>query len=172
MPDSPNEFASLQKLWDTLCSVRAARGIDEAKIWREWTRQKRESLKEFAAVGSFDELCRSGCHAFPLAITLAIFQPLQSVESKWQLVTDPPRRREQQKRILEKSAAAIGGITGNTLRYAQLHLVLRFPDSRRQKAEGLAVCVKAGQRPPHSGRRALTQSAPRLRSRHPGNGRD
>ncbi len=115
MPDSPNEFASLQKLWDTLCSVRAARGIDEAKIWREWTRQKRESLKEFAAVGSFDELCRSGCHAFPLAITLAIFQPLQSVESKWQLITDPPRRREQQIRILEKSAAAIGGITGNTL---------------------------------------------------------
>ena len=104
MPDSPQEFASLKSLWDTLCSVRAAGGIDEAELWREWTRQKRESLEEFAAVGSFDQLCRSGCHAFPLAITLAIYQPLQSVESKWQLITGPPRRRDQRIRILEKSA--------------------------------------------------------------------
>ena len=43
--------------------------------------------------------------------------------------------------------------------------MLPFPDSRRQKAEAVAVCVKAGQRPPRSGRRALTQPAPRLRSR-------
>ena len=48
---------------------------------------------------------------------------------------------------------------------SQLHLMLPFPDSRRQKAEAVAVCVKAGQRPPRSGRRALTQTAPRLRSR-------
>lgn len=87
--------------------MRAASGIDEAGLWREWTRQKRESLKEFAAVGSFDELCRSGCHAFPLAIALAIFQPLQSIESKWQLITGPSRRREQRIRLLEKSAAAL-----------------------------------------------------------------
>ena len=48
---------------------------------------------------------------------------------------------------------------------AQLHLILPFPDSRRQKAGAVAVYVKAGQRPPRSGRRALTQTAPRLRSR-------
>ncbi len=90
-----------------MCSVRAASGIDEAGLWREWTRQKRASLKDFAAVGSFDELCRSGCHAFPLAIAFAIFQPLQSIASKWQLITGPPRRREQRIRVLEKSAAAL-----------------------------------------------------------------
>jgi hypothetical protein len=43
--------------------------------------------------------------------------------------------------------------------------MLPFPDSRRQKAEAVAGCVKAGQGPPRSGRRALTQTAPRLRSR-------
>lgn len=43
--------------------------------------------------------------------------------------------------------------------------MLPFPDSRRQKAEAVAVCVKAGQRPPRCGRRALTQTAPRLHSR-------
>jgi len=43
--------------------------------------------------------------------------------------------------------------------------MLPFPDSRRQKAEAVAVCVKAGQRPPRSDRRALTLTAPRLRSR-------
>ena len=54
----------------------------------------------------------------------------------------------------------------------RLQLVLPFPDSRRQKAEVPAVCVKAGQRPPRIGRRALTQTAPRLHSRYTGNGRD
>src|SRR5208337_3195531 len=54
----------------------------------------------------------------------------------------------------------------------QLRLVLPFPDSRRQKAEVAAVCVKAGQRPPRNGRRALTRTAPRLHSRCPGNGCD
>jgi hypothetical protein len=47
---------------------------------------------------------------------------------------------------------------------------LPFPDSRRQKAEVAAVCVKAGQRLQRGGRRALTQTALRLHSRHPGNG--
>jgi hypothetical protein len=45
---------------------------------------------------------------------------------------------------------------------ASIDLVLPFPDSRRRKAEAVAVCVKAGQRPPRSGRRALIQTAPRL----------
>jgi hypothetical protein len=54
----------------------------------------------------------------------------------------------------------------------QRRLVMPFRDSRRKKAEVPAVCVKAGQRPPRSGRRALTQSAPRLHSRYPGNGCD
>ena len=44
----------------------------------------------------------------------------------------------------------------------RLQFVLPFSDSRRQKAEFPAVCVKAGQRPPRSGRRALTQTVPRL----------
>jgi hypothetical protein len=49
--------------------------------------------------------------------------------------------------------------------WMQRRLVMPFRDSRRKKAEVPAVCVKAGQRPPRSGRRALTQTAPRLRSR-------
>ena len=42
---------------------------------------------------------------------------------------------------------------------AHLLFMLTFPDSRREKAEAAAVGVKAGQRPPRSGRRALKDCA-------------
>ena len=71
-----------------------------------------------------------------------------------------------------RSPQAIGSFVSCTsldsevpLRRAQIHFVLPFPESRGQKAEAAAVCVKAGQRPPWNGRRALTQTASTLMPR-------
>jgi hypothetical protein len=106
MVDHEDEYASLRKLWEMYCLIRAEEGIDAAKTWNEWAREIRKSLKDFAG-DCFDELCKLGCRALPFAITVALFRPLQSFQTKWQAATGPQRRREQKIRILEKAADAL-----------------------------------------------------------------
>jgi hypothetical protein len=113
MSDLTAVLAFLQKYWDINRSKFAELGIDMPQVLQEWAREKRDALKEFAAEDSFDELCKLGCNALSLAIALALFRPLQAIESKWQLVTGPRRRREQKIRALEKAAAALEELQGS-----------------------------------------------------------
>jgi hypothetical protein len=107
MVDRDDRYASLRDLWEMYCSYRREQGIDVAREWNEWAKRKRESLKEFSGESSFDELCTLGCRALPLTVTIALFRPLQSFQTKWQIVTGPQRKREQKTRRLQKAADAL-----------------------------------------------------------------
>jgi|ERR1700690_1847153 len=113
MSDAPHEHASLQRLWDTYLSIRAKQGLDMAEVFHEWAIEKRDSLKEFGADRSFDELCKSGCQALPLALILASIPRLVSLEMKWRDVLGSPRQQEHRIRALEKAAVALEDLQGS-----------------------------------------------------------
>jgi hypothetical protein len=107
MPDVRDEYATLQKLWDVYCASHAEAGLDMRQVWAVWAQQIRDSLKEWAADRSFDELCTNGCQPLPLAITIAIIRPLEDFESTWRETTGSNRRKEQTIRSLERAADAL-----------------------------------------------------------------
>src|SRR4051794_39486963 len=105
---------ALRNLLDLYVSLYTERGFDIEAFAAAWAEQKRESLKDFAAEGKFDELCRAGCKRLPLAITITLMRPLQSFEKKWQSVTKSARNRKQKILAIEKGATALEELLSST----------------------------------------------------------
>lgn len=112
MSDSSEKYAALRNLWDLYCSMRAQKGLDIANLWAQWAKEKRDSLRDFAAETCFDDLCRAGCKALPLAVAVALMQPLHSFEKKWREITGSARQREQTIRTIEKAVTSLGELLG------------------------------------------------------------
>jgi hypothetical protein len=107
MRDKAARLAATQNLWNVYRSIYERRGFDIAGKCTRWAEQKRTSLEEYEATASFDNLCKDGCAPLPLAIAMAIFQPLRSFSRKWLEITGTPRQREQKIRAMEKAARAL-----------------------------------------------------------------
>jgi hypothetical protein len=107
MPDDQGGCALLQMLWEMHCSKGASLGLNMPLLWSSWATIKKDSLREWGADKSFDELCNQGCTPIPLAMTVELFRPLQSLETKWRAVTGSKRQREQKIHALERAANAL-----------------------------------------------------------------
>jgi hypothetical protein len=113
MTDSPEKLAAIQNLWNVHRAIYARRGVDVAKVFAGWAEQKRQSLQEYSATDSFDDLCKYGCAKLPLAIALGIIRPLDSFGPKWQRIMGGIRQREQKIRALEKAANVLEDLLGS-----------------------------------------------------------
>ena len=51
MPDSPPRIRKPSELLEYVVFCARRQRVDEAGLWHEWTCHRRESLREFAAVG-------------------------------------------------------------------------------------------------------------------------
>lgn len=107
MEDSEAKLAAAQNLWNVYRSIYAQRGFDIAGKLAKWAEQKRLSLDEYGPRKSFNDLCEKGCKALPLAVLIAIIQPLRSFEMSWKKITGTPRHREQKIRAIERAAIAM-----------------------------------------------------------------
>jgi hypothetical protein len=113
MTNSDRKRAAVQKLWDVYCGIFDRRGVNLLKVSAEWAEEKRQSLKNFSAMGSFDNLCRYGCAAIPLAITFGTIRPIRTSVHKWQGIAGGIREREQKIRALEKAADVLEDLLGS-----------------------------------------------------------
>jgi hypothetical protein len=113
MRDSARKRAAIQNFWSTYYSVFAKRGLNLTSRLGDWSGAKRESLDPYSSRKSFDDLCGHGCKELPLAVAMAIAQPLRSFERKWKQTTGTARQRQQRIRVIEKAAATLEGLLGS-----------------------------------------------------------
>jgi len=106
-------LAASQNLWNLYRSIFARRGLDVEARSNRWSEEKRKGLARFSAETSFDELRESGCSALPLAIAIAMVQPLRSFEKKWAKITGTARERDQKIRAIEKAANVLEDLLGS-----------------------------------------------------------
>jgi hypothetical protein len=100
----PDEFESMQKLWDMLCSIEASRGIDLRQAIESWVKKKRTSLSKWPSEGCFDRLCEAGCYPVSLAIALWAIEVSRSLGKKSRALINSTRHRNQISHALEKAA--------------------------------------------------------------------
>jgi hypothetical protein len=112
MANSAGKRAALQNLWEVYREIFAHRGVDIAEQSAKWAEQKRQSLEEHGATGSFDHLCKHRCAKLPLAIAVGIVQPLRSSGKKWGKIMGATRQRDQKIRALEKAANVLEDLLG------------------------------------------------------------
>src|SRR6202142_2261963 len=75
----PDEFESMRKLWNTLCSIESSKGVDLKEAAESWGKKKRHSLSKWEAEGNFEQLCEAGCHPIWLAIAIGSIEVSQSM---------------------------------------------------------------------------------------------
>jgi hypothetical protein len=112
MDRSEEKLAALQNLWDTYRSIFARNGLDIAAKCANWSEQKRQTLANYDK-DRFDDLCKEGCKVLPLAILIAVIQPLRSIEKQSTKITGTPRLRRQKIRTLDKAAVVLEDLLGS-----------------------------------------------------------
>ena len=101
-------FAREQHFWDTLKQIRAEKGVDLPKFYRELAIHYSKSIGEGVAKPEFDSLVASGCMPEILALAVGTIPAARKGARSWQLIFgQSPRERERKARILEKAAAQL-----------------------------------------------------------------
>ena len=108
-PRTPNKhkLEDLLNVWTGLCSIYARKGVDLPELARALLKGKRESLARWSSVGSFDDLCKSGCNEYSLVFSLKLIEWSGSRASKFERAAGPARRRDQVAGQLERAASAL-----------------------------------------------------------------
>lgn len=103
MDFSPEKLAAMQQLWNLYRSIFERRELNIAATWARWSEQKRQTLNEYGSGKSFDDLCTDGCEKLPLAVLVAIFEPLESLEKLWTETTGSTKLRKQKIQKIENA---------------------------------------------------------------------
>jgi hypothetical protein len=100
----PDEFESMRKLWNTLCSIESSKGVDLKEAAESWVKKKRHSLSKWEAEGNFEQLCEAGCHPISLAIAIRAIEVSQSMGKRSLALIGSTRRQNRIIHALEKAA--------------------------------------------------------------------
>jgi hypothetical protein len=101
------KIAAMNNLWSVICKVYGETGKDVPSELLKWSKEKERLAAKCTGEESFNELRLGGCHQVPIAMIMAIFQPLNLFELKWKRITGTSIQRKRKLRAIEKAATAL-----------------------------------------------------------------
>jgi hypothetical protein len=112
----PDIVRSARDVWDTYHQMMLAKGINIEEALAAWTAEQRQRLASPpGARTNFDELCKAGCVAHALALTIALIRLSPKLSAFANVMLGDPSKREKTLRSLENASAAFEDIFGVAL---------------------------------------------------------